>query len=51
MVRQMLHEHAAALSAAGRANRSRRLIKYAKDCGHTERIAPPISSSTNGSSG
>ena len=34
MVRQMLHEHAAALSAAGRANRSRRLIKCAKDCGH-----------------
>ena len=32
--RQMLHEHAAALSAAGRANRSRRLIKCAKDCGH-----------------
>ena len=27
MVRQMLHEHAAALSAAGRANRSRRLIE------------------------
>ena len=27
MVRQMLHEHAAALSAAGHANRSRRLIK------------------------
>jgi hypothetical protein len=34
MVRQVLHEHAAALSAAGRANRSRRLIKCAKDCGH-----------------
>ena len=34
MVRQMLHEYAAALSAAGRANRSRRLIKCAKDCGH-----------------
>jgi hypothetical protein len=30
----MLHEDAAALSAAGRANRSRRLIKCAKDCGH-----------------
>ena len=37
MVRQMLHEHAAALSAAGRANRSRRLIKCAKDCGHFQR--------------
>src|SRR3954468_14574371 len=34
MVGQMLYEHAAALSAAGRANRSRRLIKCAKDCGH-----------------
>jgi hypothetical protein len=30
----MLHEHAAALSAAGRANRSRCLIKCAKDSGH-----------------
>jgi hypothetical protein len=34
MVRQMLHEHAAALSAAARANRSRRLSKCAKDCGY-----------------
>ena len=31
LVRQMLHEHAAALSAANRANRSRRLIKCAKN--------------------
>ena len=34
MVDQALHEHAAALSAAGHANRSRRLIKCAKDSGH-----------------
>jgi hypothetical protein len=34
MVRQMLHEHATSLSAAGHANRSRRLIKCAKDSGH-----------------
>ena len=34
MVRQVLHEHAASLSAAGHANRSRRLIKCAKDSGH-----------------
>src|SRR6201989_3201085 len=31
LVRQMLHEHAAALSAANPANRSRRLIKCAKE--------------------
>ena len=31
LVRQMLHEHAAALSAASPANRSRRLIKCAKE--------------------
>ena len=31
MVRQVLHEHAAALSAAGSANRSRGLIKCAKE--------------------
>jgi hypothetical protein len=31
MVGQMLHEHAAALSAASPANRSRRLIKCAKE--------------------
>ena len=35
MVRQVLHEHAAALSAAGHANRSRRLIK----CDEVERPA------------
>ena len=34
MVDQALHEHAAALPAAGHANRSRRLIKCAKDSGH-----------------
>jgi hypothetical protein len=34
MVRQMLHEHAASLSSASHANRSRRLIKCAKDSGH-----------------
>ena len=34
MVNQALHEHAAALPAAGHANRSRRLIKCAKDSGH-----------------
>ena len=31
---QVLHEHAASLSAATHANRSRRLIKCAKDSGH-----------------
>ena len=34
MVNQALHEHAAALPAVGHANRSRRLIKCAKDSGH-----------------
>src|SRR6202167_2480314 len=34
MVRQVLHEHATSLSAAGHANRSRRLNKCAKDSGH-----------------
>ena len=34
MVDQALHEHAAALPTAGHANRSRRLIKCAKDSGH-----------------
>ena len=34
MVHQVLHEHAASLSAATHANRSRRLIKCAKDSGH-----------------
>jgi hypothetical protein len=34
MVRQMLHEYATAISTAGHANRSRRLIKCAKDSGH-----------------
>jgi len=34
MIDQALHEHAAVLPAAGRANRSRRLIKCAKDSGH-----------------
>jgi transposase-like protein len=34
MVSQVLHEHAASLSAASHANRSRRLIKCAKDSGH-----------------
>jgi putative transposase len=34
MVDQALHEYAAALSAARHANRSRRLIKCAKDSGH-----------------
>ena len=43
MVRQVLHEHAASLLAAGHANRSRRLIKCAKDSGHYPRAsrAPP----------
>ena len=39
MVRQMLHEHATSLSAAGHANRSRRLIKCAKDSGHYHNAA------------
>jgi hypothetical protein len=34
MVRQMLHEHAASLSAASHPKRSRRLIKCAKESGH-----------------
>ena len=34
MVDQVLHEHAASLPAADHANRSRRLIKSAKDSGH-----------------
>ena len=34
MVDEALHEHAAALPTAGHANRSRRLIKCAKDSGH-----------------
>src|SRR4029077_20931728 len=34
MVSQVLHEHAASLSAETHANRSRRLIKCAKDSGH-----------------
>jgi hypothetical protein len=34
MVSQVLHEHAASLSAASHANRSRRLTKCAKDSGH-----------------
>ena len=34
MVHQVLHEHAASLSAATHANRNRRLIKCAKDSGH-----------------
>jgi hypothetical protein len=34
MVRQVLHEHATSLSAAGHANRSRHLNKCAKDSGH-----------------
>jgi hypothetical protein len=34
MVRQVLHEHATSLSAAGHANRSRRLNKCAKDSEH-----------------
>src|SRR3954449_12760300 len=34
MVRQMLHEHAASLSAASHANRSRRLNECAKESGH-----------------
>jgi hypothetical protein len=38
MVRKTLHEHAAALPAAGHANRSRRLIKCAKDSGHYQPI-------------
>src|ERR1700683_5508931 len=39
MVRQVLHEHATSLSAAGHANRSRRLDKCAKDSGHYRRWA------------
>ncbi len=38
MVRQVLYEYATALSAADRANRSRRLIKCAKDSGHYLRV-------------
>ena len=41
VVSQVLHEHAASLSAASHANRSRRLTKCAKDSGHY----PPISQS------
>jgi hypothetical protein len=50
MVRQVLHEHATTLSASGRANRSSRLIKCAKDSGHyrqgrgTERFAADAAS-------
>ena len=40
MVRQMLHEHATSLSAEGHANRSRRLIKCAKDSGHYLQTSP-----------
>jgi hypothetical protein len=38
----MLHEHATSLSAAGHANRSRRLIKCAKDSGHYRIAAAAI---------
>jgi len=38
MVDQALHEHAASLPATGHANRSRRLIKCAKDSGHYPRF-------------
>src|ERR1700751_741639 len=38
LVRQMLHEHAAALSAASPANRSRRLIKCAKESARYQRF-------------
>jgi hypothetical protein len=34
LVDQAIHEHAASLPTAGHANRSRRLIKCAKDSGH-----------------
>jgi hypothetical protein len=34
----VLHEHAASLSAASHANRSRRLIKCAKDSGHYRKV-------------
>ena len=37
MVNQALHEHAAALPAAGHANRSRRLIKMRERSGHYRR--------------
>jgi hypothetical protein len=36
MVSQVLHEHAASLSAASHANRSSRLTKCAKDSGHVD---------------
>ena len=39
MVRQMLHEYATAISTAGHANRSRRLIKCAKKSGHFRTVA------------
>jgi hypothetical protein len=41
MVGQMLHEHAAALSAASPANRSRRLIKCAKESARYREAAKP----------
>jgi len=37
----VLHEHAASLSAATHANRSRRLIKCAKDSGHYQVFFSP----------
>jgi hypothetical protein len=40
LVEQMLHEHAAALSAASRANRSRRLINVRKNL-HATAASPP----------
>ena len=48
MVHQTLHEHAAALSAAGHANRSRRLIKCAKNSGHYHRNCSPRSEKPRG---
>ena len=41
MVRQMLHEHETALSAASHANRSRRLIKCAKEFARYPEIGTP----------
>ena len=41
MIRQTLHEYATAISTAGHANRSRRLIKCAKEFGHFQKLTMP----------
>ena len=51
MVRQVLHEHETALSAASPANRSRRLIKCAKESARYQQRASSVRSPTGSSSG